>query len=223
VVRLDLRSYGGSAEKTPGPVSHRDDVVATLAELGVERVHLVGASMGSGVAVETALVRPDLVASLLIAPPGGSLLVERTPDLRAFVDAENAALDAGDVPRAVEANIDAWVVGPGRTADQVEPDVIARVREMQALVFEIGLAWGDDYEEAELDPMPRLGEIQAPTCVLLGGHDLESTKDATRRLVEGIAGCRRVDWPDVAHLPSMERPDDFAALLLDWVATTPTA
>jgi 3-oxoadipate enol-lactonase len=26
-----------------------------------------------------------------------------------------------------------------------------------------------------------------------------------------------VVWPDVAHLPSMERPDDFAELVNDWV------
>jgi 3-oxoadipate enol-lactonase len=217
VLRLDLRSFGDSAEKVPGPVSHRGDVVATLTELGVGRAHLVGASMGSGVAVETALVRPDLVASLMLAPPGGSLIVERTADLRAFVDAEDAALEAGDVPAAVQANIDTWVIGPGRTAGSVDPDVIAHVRAMQAEVFEIGLDWGDDYQEAELDPMPRLGEIDVPTLVLLGGHDLDAITDAARRLGEGIRGSRRVDWHDVAHLPSMERPADFAALLLDWV------
>ena len=29
-----------------------------------------------------------------------------------------------------------------------------------------------------------------------------------------------MEWPDVAHLPSMERPDDFAALVLDWVGAS---
>ena len=152
----------------------------------------------------------------MLAPPGGSLLVERTPDLRAFADAENAALDGGDLAGAVEANVDAWVVGPGRAAADVDPGVIAAVREMQARAFEIGLDW-DDYEEDALDPIPRLGEVAVPVLVLLGGHDLATTKDATRRLVEGLPDCRRVDWPDVAHLPSMERPADFARLVREWV------
>jgi pimeloyl-ACP methyl ester carboxylesterase len=34
-------------------------------------------------------------------------------------------------------------------------------------------------------------------------------------VTDGIAGARHVDWPDTAHLPSMERPDDFHALLRD--------
>ena len=217
VVRLDLRGFGDSSERTPGPVSHRADVAGLLDELGIGRAHLAGASMGSGVAVEVALERPDLVASLVLAPPGGSLLVERTPDLRAFAAVENAALEAGDVAAAVEANVDAWVLGPGRTAADVDPGVIAAVREMQARAFEIALDWGDDYAEDQLDPAPRLGEVAVPALVLLGGHDLATTKDAARRLVEGLPDCRRVDWPDVAHLPSMERPADFAALVREWV------
>ena len=31
-------------------------------------------------------------------------------------------------------------------------------------------------------------------------------------MTQGIAGARRVDWPDTAHLPSMERPADFLVL-----------
>jgi len=37
-------------------------------------------------------------------------------------------------------------------------------------------------------------------------------------LADGIAGARLVNWLDTAHLPSMERPDDFLALLADWLA-----
>ena len=37
-------------------------------------------------------------------------------------------------------------------------------------------------------------------------------------MLTGVTGARQVVWPDVAHLPSMERPDAFATLLLDWLA-----
>jgi pimeloyl-ACP methyl ester carboxylesterase len=57
-----------------------------------------------------------------------------------------------------------------------------------------------------------------PTLVLVGAHDLDAIQQAARALTEGISGARRVDWPDTAHLPSMERPDDFLALLRDWLA-----
>jgi len=89
---------------------------------------------------------------------------------------------------------------------------------MQRRAFEI-TAGRDDVEGLELDPpaLDRLGEIGVPTLVLVGVLDLDAIHDATRRVTEGVAHARPVVWPDVAHLPSMEHPDDFLHLLLDWL------
>lgn len=218
-VRLDLRGFGESTTPPRGQLAPVDDVLETLTELGIDRCHLVGASFGSGVAVEVALARPAAVASLLLCPPGGSLLAEATADFRTFVETERDALGRGDVDAAVEANVATWVVGPGRTVADVDASVVELVRRMQRQAFEIALGWGDVEErEPDREPLDRLGEITVPTLVLVGGHDLETTLDATRRVVEGIAGARRVDWRDVAHLPSLERPAEFATLLHDWLA-----
>lgn len=90
---------------------------------------------------------------------------------------------------------------------------------MQRRAFEVTADW-DDVEERELEPpaLDRLAEIRTPTLALVGALDLQAINDAARRVVSGIAGARRVDWPDVAHLPSMERPDAFLVLLRDWLA-----
>jgi pimeloyl-ACP methyl ester carboxylesterase len=91
---------------------------------------------------------------------------------------------------------------------------------MQRRAFEVTADW-DDVEEQELDPpaLDRLGEIGIPVLVLVGGLDLDTVHDAAGRVVAGIAGARRVDWPDTGHLPSLEDPAAFAGLLLDWVVT----
>lgn len=218
VVRLDLRGFGESEALPDGPLSYRGDVLALLDELDVDRCDVVAASMGAGVAVEVALVAPERVRSLALCPPGGGLLAVRTPDLAAFAEAENAALAAGDLDAAVTANIDTWVVGPGRDPGEVAPAVRDAVARMQRRAFEVGAAF-DDVEEDELEPpaLERLAEVTAPVLVLLGGFDLETTRDATERLVAGLPHVRRVDWPDAAHLPSMEHPERFADLLLDWL------
>ncbi|WP_299443688.1 alpha/beta fold hydrolase [uncultured Phycicoccus sp.] len=219
VVRPDLRGFGDSAAAPEGALDHVADLLALLDGLGVDRCHVVGSSFGAGVAVELALTAADRVASLLLAPPGGSLLAAMTPDLRAFVDAESAALDVGDLDAAVEANVDAWVVGADRDRADADPAVAAAVRRMQRRAFEVGEALGEP-EEVELDPpaLDRLGEVRAPTLVVVGRHDLDTSRDAADRVARGIPGARRVDWPDVAHLPSMEQPARFTDLLLDWLA-----
>ena len=219
VVRVDLRGFGDSAERPAGPVSQADDVYEVLSEIGADRCHLVGASFGAGVAVEVALTRPTAVASLLLAAPGGSLLAEMTPDLRAFIDAERAALERGDLDAAVEANLSCWVEGPHRSASQIDPTVRELVGRMQRRAFEVTADW-DDIEEKELVPpaLDRLGEITVPALILVGGLDLDTVHDAAGRLVSGIPNARRVDWPDAGHLPSLERPADFLGLLREWTA-----
>jgi 3-oxoadipate enol-lactonase len=221
VVRMDLRGFGDSAARPAAAVSHHEDVLDALSELSVDRCHMVGASFGAGVAVEVALSRPAAAASLLLAAPGGSLFAELTPSLRAFIDAERAALERGDLDAAVEANLAWWVEGPRRSAGQVDPAVRDQVRRMQRRAFEVTADW-DDVEERELDPpaLDRLGEIGIPVLVLIGGLDLDVVHDAAGRVAAGIAGARRVDWPDAGHLPSLEDPAAFGGLLLDWVGAT---
>ncbi|MGW4928387.1 alpha/beta fold hydrolase [Agromyces sp. NPDC004153] len=219
-VRLDLRGFGESASEPAGELSHVDDVLDTLDHLGIGRCHLVGASFGAGVAVEVASIRPELVESLLLCPPGGSLLAELTADLARFFDAERAALARDDLDAAVEANVETWVIGPRRDPAEVDPGVVDAVRMMQRRAFDVAASWRADVPEAAFEPpaLERLSEIGARTLVVVGGHDLDTSHDAAARVVAGIPAAQRIDWPDVAHLPSMERPHEFLALLLDWTA-----
>jgi 3-oxoadipate enol-lactonase len=232
-IRLDLRGFGDSVSRRTGRGSPASDVLEMLshagvlpdpdvpAEQGAGQCHLAGASFGAGVAVETVLARPGTAVSLLLAAPAGALLAEPTPDLRAFFDAEGRALERGDLDAAVEANLSWWAEGRQRLPGQVDPALRDLVRRMQRRAFELTADWDDSADE-EPDPpaLDRLGEISVPALVLAGGLDLDTVDDAARRVTAGIKNSRRVDWPDAGHLLSLERPADFLALLLDWLAET---
>ena len=73
VIRPDLREAG---ETPPGsaPYAHHADLGVLLDEIGRGPAHVVGVSFGAGVAAELALERPDLVRSLVLVSPGGSLI-----------------------------------------------------------------------------------------------------------------------------------------------------
>ena len=224
VIRVDLRGFGGSTLSTaPGgsSFSHLDDVTGTLVELGVDTCHVVGASLGAGVATELALGGVVQVRTLLLCPPGGSLFGALTPDLREFIDAENDALERGDLDAAVQVNVSTWVIGPGRQASDVDPAVQDAVRRMQRRAFEVTSDWGDDVEEVDPEPptRERLAELRSPVHVLVGGHDLAATREAASRVCAAVPGATRTDWPDAAHLPSMEHPGRFLDLLRDWINT----
>ncbi|HST47144.1 alpha/beta fold hydrolase [Jatrophihabitans sp.] len=224
VLRLDLRGFGESVRRPAGSLSPVDDLLDTLDSAGIDRCHLVGASFGAGVVVEAALVRPGLARSLFLSAPGGSLIAEATPQLREFFAAERTALAADDLQAAVEANLRWWVDGPHRAPGTVPAAVREKVAAMQRLAFELTASW-DEVPEAELDPpaLERLGEIGIPTLVLVGAQDIDAIADTAARVSAGVPRARQVEWPDVAHLPSLERPEDFLTLLRQWLAEAEAA
>lgn len=218
VVAVDLRGFGDSTTPPDGPLVHHRDVLGTVAALGIDRAHLVACSLGAGVAVEVALARPGLVRSLHLSSPGGCLITAWTPHLRAFVDAERAALASDDLDAAVRANLDWWVDGPDRQAPPGLGAVRDQVAVMQRRAFEITADW--QAEEGELDPPAagRLDEVGVPTSILSGALDLDAIASVASTLAEQIPGAALQTWPDVAHLPSLEQPERYRVHLLDWLA-----
>lgn len=219
VVRYDLRGFGESLPPT-GPWSQHADLLGLLAELGISRAHLVGASVGAGIAVEAALAQPGAVASLVLAAPGGSLFGENTGDLRTVWRDEVDALDRGDLDGAVEINLRAWVDGLGRSPDAVDPEMRAFVGTMQRDAFELPEWDADGAPESELEPPAhaRFVEIGCPTLVVVGEADQAATREAAKRLVAEVPAAGVVSWPDAAHMLTLERPDEFARLVLEFLA-----
>lgn len=219
VLRYDARGYGESLPPS-GPWSQHGDLLGLLEELGIGRAHLVGVSMGAGIAAEAALAQPARAASLVLASPGGALYGEATDDLRAIWHAEVEALDRGDVDAAVEVNLRAWVDGPARGPEAVDPAVRAFVGRMQRDAFELPEWDPDDAPESELEPPAsrRFAEIACPTLVVVGDGDQAATLEAAARLVAEVPRVDVVRWPEVGHVLPLERPDDFAAILLAHLA-----
>jgi len=217
-LRLDLRGFGESAARPQGSLDPVADLHTTMAEVGIGSCHLIGASFGAGVAVEYALAHPAQVHSLLLVTPGGSLIDDVTPDLEAFISAEDAAMERGDLDAAAEANVRWWVDGPHRGPDVVDAGVRALVHQMQRRAFELSQNW-DDIDEHEPDPpaLHRLSEIAVPTTVLTGALDISAIAIAAHAVTTGITGAQHTDWPGVAHLPAMERPEQFLQLLTEWL------
>lgn len=80
-IALDQRGHGESAKPYEPEAYRREklagDVIALLDHLGLGRVDLFGYSMGSRVALATALAAPDRVFNLILGGVGARLLAER--------------------------------------------------------------------------------------------------------------------------------------------------
>jgi len=195
-----------------------DDLAAVIDRAGLERATLVGASHGGKVAVDAALELPDRVSALLLVAPalGGW---DWSEPIEAYGRLEDELFEAGDLDACVELNLRTWVDGPGRSAGDVDVGMRARVGEMQRRVLDLYLAARaagiEPGPERRLDPpaLTRLEDIAAPTLVVLGEHDQEDMLEIGAALAARVDGAALVNVPGAAHLPSMERPDEFAEIL----------
>jgi len=217
VLRFDFRGYGRSPLQ-PGRFASARDVIELLESHGFERAALVGASLGGRVALEVALAAPERVAALVLVGSGlpGH---DWSEEMKATWEEEESALLAGDLDGAVEVSLRTWVDGPRRTPEDVDPDVRSRVAEMQRRAFELQVPAEDEVEEELLveDVAQRLGEIRAPTLVLVGEEDVPDIHAIADRLAREIPGAKPGTIANAAHAPSMERPDEFARLVLDFL------
>lgn len=218
VIRYDFRGVGASTIPTESH-SHVEDLRALMQFLKIEKAYMLGSSFGGRTALDFTLTYPEMVSALVLASSGfsGSSPSE---DTIARWEAIDAAWERGDKELANELEMQMWVDGPQRTPEQVNPNVRARLKATNARNFESTNQPGLGKPiEMELPAAQRLGEVQVPTLVIVGDKDIPDVQENYKHLTEGISGAQGKVIEGVAHFPSMEQPELFNRLVLDFLAS----
>jgi len=206
VVLPDNRGTGDS-DVPEGPYTVEQmagDLEAVLADAGVDRAHVVGASMGGMIAQQYALDydRAESLA-LLCTSPGGDEAVETPPETRQRMfdvpdDAdEREAIRYKMRPAMTDAF---WDANPDLVADivdwRLESDAPDRAREAQAAGV------------AAFDASGRLGEIELPAFVAHGTADRVLPVENADLLHRDLPDSRFALFEDGPHLFFIERAED---------------
>jgi pimeloyl-ACP methyl ester carboxylesterase len=218
VVRYDMRGYGQSPP-VDGEFSHHRDLMAVLDHLGIDSAHLVGCSMGGEAALELALLAPERTRSLVMvcSLPHGYEFTGGPPPIW---DEIVAAYNAGDDETVSRLDVELWLAGRGRTLDDIEPAIVEKALTMDRIALaneRRGLG-----QRVHLDPpaIGRLEELAMPLLAITGAHDEPEIDSGWDKLMARVADGRKVPMEGVAHLPAMERPDEFNRILEDFLAAT---
>jgi pimeloyl-ACP methyl ester carboxylesterase len=215
VIRFDQRGFGRSAPAS-GAFARHEDLRALLAALEIERAHLVGCSMGGKMLIDVVLSYPAGAASLTLVCTGPYAFQYDAPRPRQ-ADALNAAYEAGDIERASWLEVELWVDGPHRTPDQVPAAIREKVYQMNLQAIRNELSAEADEQILEPHAVDRLGEIQTPTLVIIGDLDNPAALAGATFAAASIPGAQKAVMPGTAHLPSLERPDEFNRILADFL------
>jgi pimeloyl-ACP methyl ester carboxylesterase len=189
LVRPDMRGFGRSSpmpEDFPWPLDRlRDDYLALLDHLDIERVHLVGAKLGGMLSLHTAATRPDRVRSATVmSTPVSS---------RQIPTANNPAFQAAFREKGVEA----WVwMNHHRRLGSESPDAMKEwwARSMVAS-GPLSTLTGMIRAESRLEIEHELKDIRCPTLAI-------ATEGSALGSAEQIASWRQhMAHPEIVILP----------------------
>jgi pimeloyl-ACP methyl ester carboxylesterase len=206
VIRYDHRDTGRSVSYPPGepPYTLRDltdDALGLLDVLGLDEAHLVGRSMGGGIAMLAALDQPARVASLTLigTSPGGPGLPPMSPEFLAYVG-EMTPPDWSDREAIVDHFIGllrVFSAGSGhfdeaRMRDALHRDLARTVNVASSQINHFVMDVGEPVRD-------RLGEIVAPTLVIHGDRDPVFPLGHAETLAQEIPDARLLVLEGTGH------------------------
>ncbi|MDP9313061.1 MAG: alpha/beta hydrolase [Chloroflexota bacterium] len=216
VIRYDMRGFGDTP-MVAGPFAHRHDLFELLRFLGIGQAYLLGCSQGGTTIIDFALEHPEMAAALIpvcSTPSGQQFTGEPPRQLNEVI----AAFDAGDLERASELEVQIWVDGRKRSPYQVPAAIRDRVRAMNLIALRSDAAnLGGISQPLEPPAVGRLGELQAPTLVIVGALDEPGVIEAGETMARTIPEVRKIVIAGTAHMPNMERPDEFNRVVLEFL------
>jgi len=212
-IAYDRRGFGWSPP-SPEPFTHLDDLLAVLDAAVDGPAWLVGNSMGGALALDAALAAPERIAGLVLIAPavnGQPEPDELDPDTMRIVRGLEAAEQTGDVEELARLHAWLWLDGPASPEGRVSGPARELALAMNRRILRNDVP--EDAGEGDVDAWSRLEEIAVPTTVIWGDRDVPFGIETCRTIGARVPGARTHALPDAAHLPSLEQPDELAALI----------
>jgi pimeloyl-ACP methyl ester carboxylesterase len=159
---------------------------------------VVGSSMGGAIGLTLALERPELVSGLVLVGSAASMHVSAR--ILAALERDE---DYAETTR--------WLAGM-ELAPGTDPRIVARSASLIERVPR-AVTLGDFSACNGFDLEDRLGEITAPTLVVVGEHDAMLPLPRSEQLVAGLPNANLLVLERAGHLPMVERPRALAAAI----------
>ena len=219
LIYYDHRGNGQSGRPAKETMTHAQfaaDADALATQLGFDKVAVIGHSYGGFIALEFALRYPHRVSHLILvdtAPAFNYVEEIMAHALRKGATEEMMMILQTDFASDEEMRQKFPKIVPlyFKTFDA---DIALRLMEKSIITSSGGAV---DGELEAYNVVPRLGEIQIPTLILLGRDDFICPPSQAHILHRGIAHSELVIFENSGHFPYVEEPELFFNTVQDWI------
>jgi pimeloyl-ACP methyl ester carboxylesterase len=219
---LDLPGFGSSSKPPLAPYNapfFAKTVCRVMDELGIQRAHLVGNSMGGRVALEIGLHRPERVGGIALLCPAVAFLRRGYGPLVKLLRPELGMLPHR-IGRATVAR-QFWSMFADR--DDIDPSVAdIVVDEFQRIYRNAGarFAFLASARNLYLDKpfgrdgfYPALARLEPPALFVWGSHDKLIPSGFSNTVAEWLPSAEQMVLQGCGHVPQVERPDQTNGLI----------
>lgn len=186
--------------------------------LGLKNIHIMGNSMGGGIALMYSYVRSERVTSITLIDAAG-VHPPKKSDLQTILDS------GGKNPLIVNSIEDFDSLRHFAMAKQPflpwpAADVLARRaqarNEINTKIFADIHAVAEQAKHSD-DNLRMLQHIEQPVLILWGEKDRALDVSSVAVFEHYLPNSRSIIFPDLGHAPMLEAPDDSAALVLEFI------
>jgi len=211
-VAIDLRGFGDSSVVPPYSMEqYADDAAHLLDQLHIEKVVVVGCSMGGYVSLAFWRRHRSRVRALVLADTRAGVDseegLERRHHLIHLARTEGATAIANlQIPSLV-----------GKTTRDKQPDTFDAIHRMVAQAPVDGIVGALEAMMIRPDSSTTLATIDVPTLIIVGEEDVPTPVKDARFLAERIPASRLEVIAQAGHLCNMERPAAFNHVLTEFL------
>lgn len=209
------------------------ELTALTEHLGIaDAYHLIGHSWGGMLGLELATRRPAGLRSLVVADAFASaatysaevarLVQQLPPDVRATIARHEAAgtTDSAEYQEAVRVFYLRHVCRARPVPDEVRRTLAALHEDSTVYRAMAGTTEFDlSGSLRDWSIVPRLSQVEVPVLLVSGRYD-EVTPRAVEELHRGLPGAEWVLFEESSHMPHVEEPERFQAVVTEFLART---
>ncbi|QQO19443.1 alpha/beta hydrolase [Bradyrhizobium diazoefficiens] len=206
VLAPDMPGHGRSAGPALGSIAAMADWTAALLDAaGTATAQLIGHSMGSLIALETAARHPDKVSALSLIGTAATMTVG--PDLLKAAEANSQ--DANDMVAIWGLGFNAELGGSLAPGLWMHGGAQAVLKNCEPGVLFRDLSACNAYANA----LTAAASVKVPTTLILGERDMMTPAKAGKALAAAIPHAKTVTVAGAGHMIMAERPDELLAAL----------